>query len=234
MTRIIVRSATQQAIRRFDLDAYDGVLAFGDALAEVYRRWGWGERVHVWHEAADTRLFRPPAIEGKREGLVWIGNWGDDERSAELERFLFRPARRLAFRSTCMACAIPMPHATCWSDFGARYRGWLPNARVPEIFARYLATVHVPRRYLCRHASRHSDHQGVRGARLRNSARLGSLGRLRRLVSRRNRLPGGQGRGEMERHLDALAHDPTCARLLSEMGCRPFTAVIPARTAWTN
>ena len=30
---------------------------------------------------------------------------------------------------------------------GARYRGWLPNARAPEVFARHLATVHVPRRF---------------------------------------------------------------------------------------
>jgi spore maturation protein CgeB len=31
--------------------------------------------------------------------------------------------------------------------YGARYRGWLPNARAPEVFARHLATVHVPRRF---------------------------------------------------------------------------------------
>ena len=30
---------------------------------------------------------------------------------------------------------------------GVRYRGWLPNAKAPEIFARHLATVHVPRRF---------------------------------------------------------------------------------------
>ena len=30
---------------------------------------------------------------------------------------------------------------------GAAYHGWAPNARAPEIFARHLATVHVPRRY---------------------------------------------------------------------------------------
>ena len=30
---------------------------------------------------------------------------------------------------------------------GARYRGWLPNARAPQVFARHLATVHVPRRF---------------------------------------------------------------------------------------
>src|SRR5690606_23122991 len=40
-------------LRAFDLSAYDGVLAFGEALAEVYRGWGWGRRVFVWHEAAD-------------------------------------------------------------------------------------------------------------------------------------------------------------------------------------
>jgi spore maturation protein CgeB len=33
------------------------------------------------------------------------------------------------------------------ADHGARYRGWLPNARAPEVFARHLATVHVPRRF---------------------------------------------------------------------------------------
>ena len=31
--------------------------------------------------------------------------------------------------------------------YGARYRGWLPNAKAPEVFARHLATVHVPRRF---------------------------------------------------------------------------------------
>ncbi len=81
------------AITAFDLSGYDGVLAFGETLSEVYRRWGWGRRVFTWHEAADIRLFHPPEHEQPRDGLVWIGNWGDDERSAELERFLFRPAR---------------------------------------------------------------------------------------------------------------------------------------------
>ena len=30
---------------------------------------------------------------------------------------------------------------------GAQYRGWLPNPRAPEVFARHLLTVHVPRRF---------------------------------------------------------------------------------------
>ncbi|MFX9521798.1 glycosyltransferase, partial [Acinetobacter baumannii] len=30
---------------------------------------------------------------------------------------------------------------------GVAYKGWLPNARAPEIFARHRVTVHVPRRF---------------------------------------------------------------------------------------
>jgi spore maturation protein CgeB len=29
---------------------------------------------------------------------------------------------------------------------GIEYRGWLPNYKVPEVFARYRLTVHIPRR----------------------------------------------------------------------------------------
>ena len=136
-----------EAIRRFDLEGYDGVLAFGEALAEVYRRWGWGGRVWVWHEAADTRLFRPPEREGPREGLVWIGNWGDDERGAELESFLLRPARAVGLPLDIHGVRYPDHALRVLEQHGARYRGWLPNARAPEVFARHLATVHVPRRF---------------------------------------------------------------------------------------
>ena len=135
------------AIRQFDLSGYDGVLAFGETLAEVYRRWGWGERVYVWHEAADTRLFRPPTREGERSGIVWIGNWGDDERSTELERFLLRPTRALGLPLDIFGVRYPDHALSMLARHGASYRGWLPNASAPEVFARHLATVHVPRRF---------------------------------------------------------------------------------------
>jgi spore maturation protein CgeB len=133
-----------EAIRAFDLDGYDGVLAFGEALTEVYRRWGWGRRAFTWHEAADTSLFRPPAETVPREGLVWIGNWGDGERGAELEEFLLRPSRTAG-----LALDI---HGVRWPDLAppARFHGWLPNTEVPAVFARHLATVHVPRRFYVR------------------------------------------------------------------------------------
>ena len=136
-----------EAMRRYDLSGYDGVLAFGEALAEVYRGWGWGERVFTWHEAADTRLFRPPAVEGERRGAVWIGNWGDGERTAELETFLFAPTAALGLPLDVYGVRYPDEARAMLARHGAQYRGWLPNHRAPEVFARHLLTVHVPRRF---------------------------------------------------------------------------------------
>ncbi len=134
-------------MKAFDLSGYDGVLAFGETLSEVYRGWGWGGRVWTWHEAADTRLFRPPAVEGERDGVVWIGNWGDGERTAELERFLFGPVKAAGMPLDIYGVRYPAEAQATLARYGAQYHGWAPNARAPEIFARHLATVHVPRRY---------------------------------------------------------------------------------------
>ena len=134
-------------MRAYDLSGYDGVLAFGETLSEVYRGWGWQGRVWTWHEAADTRLFHPPAIEGKREGLVWIGNWGDGERTAEIERFLLAPAQEAGLPLDIYGVRYPDEARAMLARHGARYHGWAPNAQAPAIFARHLATVHVPRRY---------------------------------------------------------------------------------------
>lgn len=135
------------AMRAYDLSGYDGVLAFGETLADVYRGWGWGDRVFVWHEAADTRLFHPPAEETKRQGLVWIGNWGDGERSAELESFLFQPAQASRLPLDIYGVRYPAEALQTLARYGARFRGWLPNARAPYVYGRHLATAHVPRRF---------------------------------------------------------------------------------------
>jgi len=135
------------AMRRYDLSAYDGVLAFGQALADIYRAWGWGDRVFVWHEAADISLFRPPTIERPRAGAVWIGNWGDGERTAELETFLFAPTAALNLPLDVYGVRYPEPALAMLARHGARYRGWLPNAEAPGVFALHKMTVHVPRRF---------------------------------------------------------------------------------------
>jgi spore maturation protein CgeB len=135
------------AIRAFDLDGYDGVLAFGEALAAVYRDWGWGDQVFVWHEAADVALFHPPTVERERRDLVWIGNWGDGERTAQIEDFLLRPAAQAGLGLDVHGVRYPAAAKALLARYGARYRGWLANPKAPEVFARHLATVHVPRRF---------------------------------------------------------------------------------------
>lgn len=142
--RAVSAPDTMQA---FDLTHYDGVLAFGQTVADVYRAQGWHDRVFTWHEAADTRLFRPPAKATARYGVVWIGNWGDDERSAELAGFLLRPTATLGIPLDIYGVRYPDAALQLLSASGGAYRGWLPNARVPDVFSRHLATVHVPRRY---------------------------------------------------------------------------------------
>ncbi len=136
-----------EAIRRYDLSAYDGVLAFGAALTAVYRRWGWGDRVFTWHEAADTVLFHPPAAPGPRSGAVWIGNWGDGERTAELEEFLLAPVAAADLPLDIYGVRYPDAARSLLSRHGAHYRGWLPNHQAAAVFARHLVTVHVPRRF---------------------------------------------------------------------------------------
>lgn len=135
------------AMQAFDLSAYDGVLAFGETLSAVYRRWGWGNRVWTFHEAADLTRFRPPATEIERDGLVWIGNWGDGERTAEIEAFLLRPAREARLALDIYGVRYPDDARAMLDRYGAHYRGWAPNPAAPAIFARHRATVHVPRRY---------------------------------------------------------------------------------------
>ena len=135
------------AIRAFDLDGYDGVLAYGASLAEVYRGWGWGNRVFIWHEAADISVFRPPPEESRRAGVVWIGNWGDGERSAELTNYLLRPSCKAGLDIDIYGVRYPREAFDTLSSFGAVYHGWLANVAVPEVFARHLMTVHVLRRF---------------------------------------------------------------------------------------
>lgn len=136
-----------EEMRAYKLGGYDGVLAFGETLAEVYRRRGWGSRVFTWHEAADTSRFRPPEDEEPRAGIVWIGNWGDDERSDELVDFLLQPAQWADIPLDIYGVRYPDRARDQVWRYGARYHGWLANAAAPDVFARHMATVHVPRRF---------------------------------------------------------------------------------------
>ncbi len=130
----------------YELDNYDGVLAFGASVAEQYRKRGWANRVWVWHEAADQRVFRPRERNDKLGDLVWIGNWGDGERTAELHEYLIDPVRELKLRACVHGVRYPETALQALREAGIRYGGWVANYRVPFLFARFRFTVHVPRR----------------------------------------------------------------------------------------
>lgn len=138
--------SAREDIAAFDLENYDGILVFGETLKERYLQAGWGRRVFTWHEAADTSLFHPmPEIE-KTSDLIWVGNWGDDERSAEIRQFLIEPARKLRLTTTVRGVRYPDDALKALEEAGIGYGGWLANTKVPAAFARRRVTVHIPRR----------------------------------------------------------------------------------------
>ncbi len=140
------RSVTNpDAMAAYDLRHYDGVLAYGNAIRDIYRERGWAKRAWTWHEAADTRVFYPRNA-AKEGDLVWIGNWGDEERTEEIREFLIRPVRELGLKARVYGVRYPREALDELADAGIEYGGWLPNYRVPEVFARYRVTVHIPRR----------------------------------------------------------------------------------------
>jgi spore maturation protein CgeB len=135
-----------QAMSAYDLSGYDGVLAFGEVLRELYLANGFTRRAWTWHEAADTRVFRPVAAEQKDGDLVWVGNWGDDERSAELHEFLLGPVKALHLKARVHGVRYPESALAALAEAGIEYAGWLANYDAPATFARFRVTIHVPRR----------------------------------------------------------------------------------------
>lgn len=132
-------------IARFDLRHYDGVLAFGEVLRQLYIENGWAHEAFIWHEAADTVLFHPmPGVQPDTD-VIWIGNWGDDERAEELDRFLIEPIAALGLRGRIHGVRYPERVKAQLARKGIDYRGWLPNHRAPAALAKARVTVHVPR-----------------------------------------------------------------------------------------
>ena len=135
-----------EAMASYDLTHYDGVLAFGEVIRRRYLREGWSANAWTWHEAADVRVFAPRPDVARERDLVWIGNWGDDERAGELREHLIEPVRRLQLSATVHGVRYPCDALEELRASGVTYGGWLPNYEVPAAFARHRVTVHVPRR----------------------------------------------------------------------------------------
>lgn len=81
-----------------------------------------------------------------REGeLVWVGNWGDGEREAELEEFLLEPVKALGLRANVYGVRYSLGALDSLKEHGLNYGGWTPNHHVPKHFAAHRVTVHIPR-----------------------------------------------------------------------------------------
>ncbi|MFN7139967.1 MAG: glycosyltransferase [Limisphaerales bacterium] len=130
----------------YDLTNYDGVLAYGKILQEMYERRGNVSRAWTWHEAADTRVFKPLPAPAEKGDLVWVGNWGDDERTAELQTFLINPVSELELKARIHGVRYPEEAKMRLQEAGIEYAGWLPNFEAPRVFSEFKVTVHVPRR----------------------------------------------------------------------------------------
>ncbi len=133
-------------ILRFHLHLFDGVLAFGDAIRRIYAD-GFGvPRVWTFHEAADIETFYPRPAE-KDVDVLWIGNWGDEERSRELEEFLIGPAAaRPKRRFVAHGVRYPEHGLRLLEEAGIEFRGYLPNLQAPLAYAESRLAIHVPRR----------------------------------------------------------------------------------------
>ena len=134
------------SMMEYDLSNYDGVLAYGEILRQLYEAGSFANQAWTWHEAADTRVFRP-LPPGKNSGdLVWIGNWGDDERVSDLEEFLIAPVENLKLRARIHGVRYPDRAKKTLAEAGIEYAGWLPNYEAPQVFSEFKCTVHIPRR----------------------------------------------------------------------------------------
>lgn len=134
-----------ESMSKYDFSNYDGALVFGEVMRQIYKDKKWIENVWTWHEAADVTLFKPQDNTEKEGDLVWIGNWGDNERTEELMEFLIKPVQELKLKAKVYGVRYPDEALKALKHAGIEYGGWLPNYKAPEIFAKYKVTVHVPR-----------------------------------------------------------------------------------------
>ena len=106
----------------------------------------------------------------RRGDLVWIGNWGDGERTAELREFLIEPVAAARAARAGPRRALPAPRrGRRWTAPASVTAAGSPTTAVPEAFA-------APRGHRARAApavragaARHPDHPPVRGDGLRRS-----------------------------------------------------------------
>jgi len=167
----------------------------------------------------------PPALSAaKSQGdLVWIGAWGDDERTEELHEFLIEPARQLNLKARVYGARYPDHAREMLARAGIGYAGWLPNYRAPQVFANFKVAFDLPRR---QYPAKTPDLSGIPTMRVFEalacaiplvSAPWGDAENL--FTPGKDYLVACDGQ-EMKRHLAALLADEDLRHELSEHGLR--------------
>ncbi len=131
---------------KFHLHLFDGVLAAGEPIRRIYTE-GFGIR-HAWtfYEGADVDHFYPRVGELKND-LVWIGNWGDEERTLELAEFLVAPTGALPdLKVKAYGVRYPTEAVDWMLDAGVEFEGYLPNLDAPQVYAESALALHLPRK----------------------------------------------------------------------------------------
>lgn len=135
-----------QEMSQFRISEFDGVLAFGDAIRQIHVDLFKAARAWTFHEAADVARFYPRPSQPTYE-VNWVGNWGDGERTRELQEFLIEPLGSLRpSRAAVYGVRYPENAKRQLKDAGIAYCGYLPNLTAPEVYARSALTLHIPRR----------------------------------------------------------------------------------------
>jgi spore maturation protein CgeB len=131
---------------RLGLEQFDRILAFSPSVADRYRVLGF-DNVTVLHEAADTTVFTPLDVP-RTTDVVFVGNYGDGDRSPELEDYVFGPRGHLPdLRYAIYGVRYPENVVARMNNgLDISYRGWLPNVEVPAVYSAARVVLHVPRR----------------------------------------------------------------------------------------
>jgi spore maturation protein CgeB len=128
------------------LEAYSAILAYGPSIADIYRSAVTGPVVELFHEGADAALFRPLA-RTKTCDVVFVGNWGDDDRKNTTWQYLIEPSRCAPdLRFSLFGVRYPPEVLAALQQSGVDWKGWLPNYLAPEVYASSKVTVHIPRK----------------------------------------------------------------------------------------
>lgn len=135
----------QSLYRGYGLERYGAVLAASRALAAQFTDRLGLERVEVFHPAADTELFYPRPCRQDID-LLLVANGGEDlERPLReyfLEQSLVFPHLRFCLYGIHYGEQARQQFRTAYR---VDYRGWVPNAQTPPLYARSRLAVHLAR-----------------------------------------------------------------------------------------